>query len=110
MVAPKIELELTKLRGHIKCYLRLRNVTQFRKSITPISGRKGWHNHLWQGTNLLGKMANQPGLLDKLLAIVDEILILNDELIYPDDREPRSDEDRGERPLHFQLLDPISSQ
>ena len=30
----------------------------------------------------------------RLLAIIDEILLLNDELIYPDDGEPRTDEDR----------------
>ncbi|MCO6479174.1 MAG: hypothetical protein J5I94_21245, partial [Phaeodactylibacter sp.] len=43
---------------------------------------------------LLERMADQPALLAKLLAMIDEILILNDELIYPDDGEPKSDEDR----------------
>ncbi len=43
---------------------------------------------------LLERMADQPALLAKLLAMIDEILILNDELIYPDDGDPRSDEDR----------------
>ena len=43
---------------------------------------------------LLEKMADQPGLLARLLAIIDEIILLNDELIYPDDGEPRSDEER----------------
>lgn len=42
---------------------------------------------------LLEKMADQPALLARLLAIIDEIILLNDELIYPDDGEPRSDEE-----------------
>ncbi|MCB9052384.1 MAG: hypothetical protein H6556_23360 [Lewinellaceae bacterium] len=43
---------------------------------------------------LVESMANQPALLERLLAIIDEILLLNDELIYPDDGEPRTDEGR----------------
>lgn len=35
-IAPRIERELQKLRGHIKGYFLLRKVKQFRKSITPI--------------------------------------------------------------------------
>lgn len=43
---------------------------------------------------LVENMAGQPTLLARLLALIDEILLLNDELIYPDDGEPRTDEDR----------------
>ena len=43
---------------------------------------------------LLEKMADQPDLLARLLAIIDEIILLNDGLIYLDDGEPRSDEER----------------
>lgn len=43
--------------------------------------------------DLIDNMADQPALLAKLLAIIDEIILLNDELIYPDDGEPRTDED-----------------
>lgn len=42
--------------------------------------------------NLIDNMADQPGLLARLLALIDEILLLNDELIYPDDGESRTDE------------------
>ncbi|MCB9266999.1 MAG: hypothetical protein H6558_18385 [Lewinellaceae bacterium] len=43
--------------------------------------------------NLIDNMSDQPGLLARLLAMIDEIILLNDELIYPDDGGPRTDED-----------------
>ncbi|MCB9292562.1 MAG: hypothetical protein H6559_05460 [Lewinellaceae bacterium] len=42
--------------------------------------------------DLVNNMADQPALLATLLAIIDKIILLNDELIYPDDGEPRTDE------------------
>ncbi|MCO6480737.1 MAG: hypothetical protein J5I94_29115 [Phaeodactylibacter sp.] len=42
---------------------------------------------------LVANMADQPDLLARLLAIIDEIILLNDELIYPEDGEARTDED-----------------
>ncbi len=44
--------------------------------------------------NLIDNMSDQPGLLARLLAMIDEIILLNDELIYPDDGEARTDEGR----------------
>ena len=43
--------------------------------------------------NLIDNMSDQPGLLARLLAMIDEIILLNDELIYPDDGESRTDEE-----------------